>query len=180
MPYADESVGSVGATLSCSEDSSIKLPSSCSRGTLDDEDIQFVLSLYRKLNPGSLSDVTINSVFVIKYTSLSLNGKSYNCGRRSVGRRANNVALAEWNVAVFGDPPTPVTDALHPDTRFRAVQIHHFIKLSVAGQETFEPLLLAVVSWHLPHPDKCIIGKPSQIFAYPLPEVSCFSCHHIM
>ena len=160
LPYAGENVGSVGATLSCSEDFTIKFPSSCSRGTLDDDDIQFVLSLYRKLNPGSLSNIAINSVFV-KDTSLSLNGKSYNCCHRSVGRRTNNVALTEWDEAVFGDPPTPVTDALHPDARFRPVRIHHFIKLSVAVQESFEPLLLAVVLWYLPHPDKLIIGKPS-------------------
>ena len=163
LPYANESVGSVGATLSSSEDTSIQLPSSCSRGTLDDDDILFVQSLYRKLNPVSLSDITVNSVFV-KYTSLSLNGKSYNSCRRFVGRHANHIALAEWDEAVFGDPPTPVPDALHPDARFRPVQIHRFIKVSVAVQESFEPLLLAVVSWHLPHPDKSVIGKPSQIW----------------
>ena len=146
-PYAGESVGSVGATLSCSEDSSINLPSSCSRGTLDDQDIEFVLSLYRNLNSGSSSDITINSVFV-KYTSLSLKGKSYNCCSRSVSGRTHYIALAEWDKAVLGDPPTPLTDVIHPDSRFSPVQIHHFIKLSVAVQQSFEPLLLAVVSWY--------------------------------
>ena len=124
-PYADESVGSVGATLSCSEDFSINLPSSCSRGTLDDQDIDFVMSIYRKLKPGSSSNITIISIFV-RYTSHSLKGKSYNCCRRSVGRHAHCVALAEWDEAVFDDPPAPLRDALHPDSRFRPVWIHHF------------------------------------------------------
>ena len=36
--YADGSVGSLGATLLGTDDSSISLPSLSSRGTLDDED----------------------------------------------------------------------------------------------------------------------------------------------
>ena len=98
-PYADRSVGSVNATVSCGDDSSTSFPLSCSKGTLKYQDTTFVQSLHKKLNPGSLSDITVNFVY-LKYGSLSLKGKSYGCGK-SVGRRADYLALAEWDKAVW-------------------------------------------------------------------------------
>ena len=71
-------VGSVAATLSNNDETSVTLTSACSRGIFDD----LLLSLFRKLNQDESNNVIFNSVF-LKYTSLSLRGKSYSCSRSS-------------------------------------------------------------------------------------------------
>ena len=71
-------VGSVAATLSNNDETSVTFTSACSRGIFDD----LLLSLFRKLNQDESNNVIFNSVF-LKYTSLSLRGKSYSCSRSS-------------------------------------------------------------------------------------------------
>ena len=73
---------------------------------------------------------------------------------------------------MFGHPPTPLADALHPDSKFRPVRIHHFIKLSLTVEHNVQFLLLTVVSWYLPHPEKVIMDKPAQVWCYSKFECS--------
>ena len=43
--------------------------------------------------------------------------------------------------------------------------VWHFIKASIAVEENeYDYLLLAVVLWYLPHPNKDVVGKPTQIW----------------
>ena len=76
--------------------------------------------------------------------------------------------MAEWDSALFGPPPTPIPEPAHPDSKFRPVRIKHYIKASVVigDSEPQDHLLLAVVSWYLPHTNKNVVGKPAQIWCY--------------
>ena len=163
-------VGSVAATLSNNDETSVTFTSACSRGIFDDLDLHLLLSLFRKLNQDESNNVIFNSVF-LKYTSLSLRGKSYSCSRSS-RTGSPYVALAEWDEHIFGSPPTPLIDATHPDSKFRPVKIRHYIKASVSCRENVSQLLLAAVQWYRPHPSKNSIGKPVQIWMHNVFEDS--------
>ena len=153
-------VGSLGDTVSSIDDSTITPTSAGCRSTFDEADLGFVTELYRKLNP---LIAVVNSVYV-KYTSLFLRGKSYSCSKAS-RKGTQFVALAEWDAALFGPPPTPVPEPTHPDSKFRPVKVHYYIRVSATAEfESVSHLLLAVVSWHLPHPNRDIIGKPAQVW----------------
>ena len=65
-------VGSVGDTVSDRSGSTIETTSSCRRGTFDDLDLDFVMTLYKKLNPET-NIAMVNSIFR-KYTSISCRG----------------------------------------------------------------------------------------------------------
>ena len=154
-------MGSLGDTVSAA-DSTITPKSAGSRGMFDELDLGFVTELYKKVNP-LIVNIIVNSIFV-KYTSLSLRGKSYSCSQASRKKGSQFVALAEWVSALFGPPPTPVPEPTHPDSKFRPVKIHHYIRVSATADESVSHLLLAVVSWHLPHPNRDVIGKPAQVW----------------
>ena len=131
--------------------------------TFDDSDLGFVSnSLYKKLNPLRI-DFVVNSIFV-KYISLSVRGKSYSCSQS--GRRASQfVAMAEWDVTLYGPSPTEIPESAHPDSKFRPVKVHYYLKMSASVErESVSHQLLAVVSWHLPYPNKNAIGKPAQVW----------------
>ena len=95
---------------------------------------------------------------------MSCRGKRYDC-RQATSRGLSSVALCEWDSTLFDSPPTPLPDAAHPQSKFRPVKIRYFIKASIAIEENgYDHLLLAVVLWYLPHPNKDIVGKPTQIW----------------
>ena len=53
--------------------------------------------LYKKPNP-LISDVNVNSIFV-KYTTVSVRGKSYSCSKLSRSQ-SQFVAMAEWDLTL--------------------------------------------------------------------------------
>ena len=135
------SVGSVGTTLSGDEE---VFTSASRRGVFDTEDIHILSSIYRKLNTNSDVDVTVNSAF-LRHTSIVLRGKPYSCSRSS-RTGTQYVAFAQWDENLLGQPPTPLPDATHPDSKFRPVKVRHYIRVSVPGVDNY--LSLAVVQWY--------------------------------
>ena len=123
-----QSLGSVRDTLSSDEDNTAIFTSAGTRAIFDETDIQLVLTLYEKFNSREIQheicNVTVNSIF-LRYTSLSLCGKTYSCSRSRTGLRSQCTALAEWNESIFGPPPTPLPDGTHPDSKNRPVKIRH-------------------------------------------------------
>lgn len=134
---------------------------------LDAEDVHILSSIYRKLNTninGSTSDVdvTVNSAF-LRYTSIVHRGKAYSSSRSS-RTGTQYVTFAQWDEHLLGQPPTPLPDATHPDSKFRPVKVRHYIRVSVLGSDNnVSYLSLAVVQWYKPHCNKDAIGKPAQI-----------------
>ena len=155
-------VGSVGTTLSGDEESDKVFTSASRRSVFDTEDIHILSSIYRKLNTRSDVDVTVNSAF-LRYTSIVLRGKAYSCSRSS-RTGTQYVAFAQWDENLLGQPPTPLPDATHPDSKFRPVKVRHYIRVAVLGGDTY--LSLAVVQWYKPHCNKDAIGKPAQIWCH--------------
>ena len=164
------SVGSVGTTLSGDDESDKVFTSASRRGVLDAEDIHILSSIYRKLNTnisgnGMDPDVTVNSAF-LRYTSIVLRGKAYSSSRSS-RTGTQYVAFAQWDENLLGQPPTPLPDATHPDSKFRPVKVRHYIRVSVLGSDNnMSYLSLAVVQWYKPHCNKDAIGKPAQIWCH--------------
>ena len=155
-------VGSLADTIHGDADDTLKPASSCVRCTFDDIDRTYVATLHQKLKP-EMRGATVNSIY-LRYTSMSCRGKRYDC-RQATSRGLSSVALCEWDSTLFDSPPTPLPDAAHPQSKFRPVKIRYFIKASIAIEENgYDHLLLAVVLWYLPHPNKDIVGKPTQIW----------------
>ena len=125
--------------------------------------------LYERLNP-SLKDspMVVNSICE-KYTSITVRGKKYGC----FGKRGSvHTALVEWNMDLFGSPPSPLPDSDHPNSKFRPVKLLHYIRTSIScrSSEHASKFLMAVVSWCMPHPNKGDIGNPAQIWSKDLYE----------
>ena len=118
----------------------------------------------------------VNLTF-LKYTSISCRGKAYSCSQ-SDRKGSQFVALAEWDLALFGPPSTPIPEPAHPDSRFRPVRIKHYIKVSVVvgDSEPQDHPSLVVVSWYLPHTNTNVVRKPAQIWCQKF-EIMCpFIC----
>ena len=155
-------VGSLADTIDGDADDTIKPASSCVRCTFDDLDRSYVATLYQRLKP-EMCGATVNSIY-LRYTSISCRGKHYGCNQ-ATSRGLPSVAMCEWDSTLFDSPPTPLSDSAHPDSKFRPVKIKHFIKASMVVEENkYDYLLLAVVLWYLPHPNKDVVGKPTQIW----------------
>ena len=142
-------MGSVCTTLSGDEESDKVFTSASRRGVLDAEDVHILSSIYRKLNTninGSTSDVdvTVNSAF-LRYTSIVHRGKAYSSSRSS-RTGTQYVTFAQWDENLLGQPPTPLPDAIHPDSKFRSVKVRHYIRVSVLGSDNnVSYLSLAVI-----------------------------------
>ena len=141
----------------------VQFPSRCSVGVLDEDDQLLLTSLYGKLHPDDCH-FTVNSMYY-KYSSITLDGKTFHCCQCN-SKSKSYVAMAEWDVALLGLPPTPVVDSEHPDSKYRPVTVRYFIKISVTTGEVVTHLTVAVVSWNKPHRKKNLIGKPTQVWSH--------------
>ena len=144
---------------------SVETPSHSRRCILDHDDMACVLNIYEKLKHvrGTEQGVTVNAIHV-RYTTITYQGFKYNSSK-SRQQSQQFIALAEWDPELFGPPPTPISDQLHPDAKFRPVRVKHYIKVYFnLGEKAHDYLLLAVVSWLLPHPLKNILGKPAEVW----------------
>ena len=158
-------VGSVSDTLAdFGNASTYTLPLQSKYSTLDDQD-RDLSTLFSKLNP--LSTVATegipNSVFR-KYMCISRNGKMI--GHSISQQKASSpcIAIAEWDINLYGPPPTTLADPTHPSSKFRPIKIHYFAKVSVNLGEQVHYLVVARVSWYYPHPYQHSLGKPAEVW----------------
>ena len=149
--------GSVSDTVRVTTE--FKLPSKYTRGVFDSIELMYLKQLYSKVFPNE-NDVQVNSIYT-KYLSLTLKGEMY----QSSGKRSQKpyVVLASWDKdELFGSPPTQLPDSESSNANERPVNIHYYLKATVSGSDNV--LMLASVSWFYPHPDRCILGKPAQLW----------------
>ena len=80
--------------------------------------------------------------------------------------------MVEWDLNLFGPPaPSDHDESTHPDNTLRPVHVKNYIKVSYNLRDSKQDhLLLAVVSWLLPHPMKYEIGNPAQVWHHNLYE----------
>lgn len=82
--------------------------------------------------------------------SISRNGKTIGCLGSRQKDAASFVVMAEWDVNLFGPPPTALADPSHPAAKFRPVKINHFAKVSFTVGEEVQYLIVAHVSGTFP------------------------------
>ena len=78
-----------------------------------------------------------------------------------------------------------VPDSTYPNSKFRPVKIHHYLKVSLCFEEKIENICLASVQWLKPHLDKNALGNPAQIWTnnnfeigtkYAFIPIDCLEC----
>ena len=76
------------------------------------------------------------------------------------------IVMASWDKSgLFGPPPTALPNSDSPSANNRPVNIHYYIKATFTGYELpASSLILAHVSWFYPHPNRCAIGNPAQLW----------------
>lgn len=159
---SDRLAGSVLDTISTNI-TEFRLPTKSARAVFDTTELMFLKQLYHRIYPDAIpSDTTVHSIFV-KYSSVTLKGKIY----RSSGRRTEKpyVVLASWDkAALFGSPPTRLPDQNSPTANERPVNVHYYVKATFSSETQSNSLILANVSWFFPHPERCTLGKPVQLW----------------
>lgn len=164
--------GSVSDTIVDFRDApTYTLPSRSKYSTLDEQDREYLSTLFLKLNPSSTCASVSNAVFH-KYTCISRNGRMISSSSSRRTTSSPFIAMAEWDYNLYGPPPTPLTDPTHPSSRLRPVKIQHFSKVSINIGEHVQYLVIARVSWYQPHPYQHKVGKPAEVWCPNL-----FECH---
>ena len=163
--------GSVADTLEGLRDTSTcTLPARSKYSTLGEQDMEYLHSLLFKLYPSTTHANIPNAVFH-KYTFISRNGKTI--GYLSSRQKASSspcIAMAEWDVNLYGPPPTALTDPSHPSSKFRPVKIQHFAKVSLSVEDHVQQFVFARVAWYQPHPYQYKLGKPAEVWCHDLFE----------
>ena len=182
-------LGSVSDTIDVPE-AVVELPSRCKPGVFDAQQLEFVLALYLKLNP-EIGHAVPNSTY-LQYHSLTICGKVYGSSEKR-DTHSPFIAMAHWDEGIYGPPPTTLPNATHPDSRFRPIKVHYYVKANFSkyvGTECHaEEILLLYVSWYFPHENQEFIGKPAQVWCQdfferpgphsfiPVDLVVCHSAH---
>ena len=78
--------------------------------------------------------------------------------------------MAEWDVDVYGHPPTAMTDPCNPSSKYRLVKIQHFVKVALSGKHSTEWYIFACVAWYQPHPYQYKLRKPAEVWCQELFE----------
>jgi len=165
----DRIMGSVRETLLSSNTDKILLPKNCKRSTLDGNSKEVLKLIFCKLHPVTKEDeVEVNTV-TEKYSSVCLKGKTFSTTKKN---DAPCIASAVWNEALFGSPPTPLSESYLPTANIRPVEIKHYLKVSFTLMETTTSMTFANVLWLLPHPHRYSIGKPAELWHNGLYEHS--------
>ena len=103
---------------------------------------------------------------VMKYSSITFHGVRYSsCLLKS---SHHYIAMAEWNVDVFGMPLSQLPGPHHPKEHIRPVQIDYFVRVAFSNNET---QVFAAVSWFAPHPRRYMFGQPVQVWCKSLFEL---------
>ena len=123
--FDDSFVGSLDETVHSADCSSIIFPKVAKRGVFVGPEMDHFSQLIHKLNP-TKHNFILNSVH-LKYSSLNLHGKNYNCAPRKTGKAGDFFAMIKWNECLYGDYPTPIVDPNHPSSCIRPAKIHYFV-----------------------------------------------------
>ena len=159
--------GSVAETLEGLRDTSTyTLPSRSKYSTLDVQDIQYLHSLLTKLRPSSATNMSVPNAMFLKYTYVTRNGQTIGY----LSSESPCIAMAEWDVHLYGTPPSSLNDPGTSSKFFRPVRIKHFAKVSVTVEDRVEQFVLARVEWYQPHPCRNKLGKPAQVWCHDLFE----------
>lgn len=75
----------------------------------------YLKTLYAKLNPSVYPEGIQNSVF-FKYSCISMNGRMLGYSSTQQKASAQCIAMAEWDVDLYGHLPTTLVDPTHPES----------------------------------------------------------------
>ena len=186
LTISDEVVGSVCDTLVTSN---FVLSLKYFRAVFDSDCVAVLRQLYYKVFPDNhITSLSGNSIFV-KYMSLTLKGRLLSCCGR---RRHPFIVQALWNEDLYGTPPTTLPEPHQPNSHFRPVYVHYFVKAFFVVDDVQSSLILVYVSWLFPHPQRYALGKPCEIWCnamyesfgvhsfVPLNNVVCRCAHGVM
>jgi len=157
----DRITGSVRETLLPNNIDKISLPKKRKRATLDGRSKGNLKILFCKLHPGIREHEVVVNTIIEKYSSVSLNGKTFSTSSKST---APYIASGIWNEALFGSPPTPLPDSYLPTANIRPVEVKYYLKVSFTIMATTTTIIFANVRWLLPHPHRYSIGKPAELW----------------
>ena len=167
LPVCQFNVRQVGSlSFDSSSEPIIQFPTTAKRGVLTDYDFDHYTKFIAKLYPSD--DIHCNTTYM-KYSNLTIRGKVYNTLSRKVLRGYTDlIVMAEWDSSLFGNFPSSVHEANHPNSKIRPAKVHFFMKSSFYSHNNQCDIHvnLAYVSWCLPHPYKSKIGKPAQVWTY--------------
>ena len=162
----------VGSVLDSITTQTFSLPTRSSRGVLSPDECEVLLELYSKIFPSQSTDdaITISSVYV-KYNFLTIRGKRFGSSVASklCKKRTPSMIIAVWDTALFGNPPTQLPDAHVPKSNERPV-VSYYLKVFFTMGVATDTLYLAKVDWPQPHPDRCALGKPTELWCRELFE----------
>jgi len=157
----DRIIGSVRETLLPSNVDKISLPNVCKRATLDGSSRENLKILFCKLHPGTREHEVVVNTIIEKYSSVSLNGKTFSTSSKNT---VPYIAIGTWNETLFGFPPTPLSDSYLPTANIRPVEVKYYLKVSFTVMEATTTITFANVLWLLPHPYRYSIGKPAELW----------------
>ena len=118
-------MGSVCETLLPSNKDKI-LPTKCKRPTLDERSKEVLKTLFCKLHPETRADEVAVNTIIEKYSSVSLNGKTFSTSTKN---SVPYIAGGVWNETLFGSPPSPLPESYLPTSNIRPVEINHYLKV---------------------------------------------------
>ena len=103
------------------------LPTKSTYSTFDSSDMEILCLLLSKIRSVSPSCIKTNTVFQ-RYSSIVFQSRTI--GQAKTGRNSSspNIIIAKWDVGLFGQPPTRLTEPDFPGSMFRPVKVHHFAK----------------------------------------------------
>jgi hypothetical protein len=151
-------VGSLSETIS---KRSFKLASKYTRAVLSPEQISGLKCLLSKSNSlYESATIDVNSIFM-KYSTITLEGKIFS----SAGKKKQPVvAMALWDVEIYGLPPTSLPNPEERNANIRPVNVHYYAKVVYSVNGNTMDDIFALVSWFFPHPSRYSMGKPSELW----------------
>lgn len=162
-PVIDESLG-------------VEVPQQYTRTFLDCTEKERVTEILAKLQACQISAITVNTL-VNCYRCLKVNGDQL-----SARKRHSSIVMLKWDTELFGELPSPLPTSLTIlSSIIRPANIIHFLKVAYSvhsdssvtmDSSESHTVLLARVSWYLPHPAFSSFGKPAQLWCNDLFEVS--------
>ena len=148
------------------------VPPRCTRGVLCSMEVESAQDIVSKLHNVPLSSVEVNCCF-LKYSTMQISGKGFCPCLQSSSRHF--IAIADWKIDLFGQPPSQLTQPHCPYENIRPVKIHYFASISYSISEDPQTLIFGVVSWFAPHPSRCLLGQPAQVWCKSLFEINASS-----
>ena len=147
-----------------------ELPKHYTRTSLDTVDT--ITHIVAKLEKCEVFEIDVNKI-ARRYVAVTINEK------RVSTRKSQSCVMFKWDNELLGEPLSPLPDSLTlMGTIIRPVKIDYFCQItytcsrSILNRDDLHCLLLAYVSWYLPHPACYAMGKPAQIWCNDVFEKS--------